>query len=106
MKGKISLGEFIKDVKKELMEAQDTSGDPFFELDEVRLEVSFVLDTAAKAGGKLLVVELGAETKAQQTHKVSLTLRPLPKPAIESAEARSSRPAAKGKSAPRGPVYR
>jgi len=106
MKAQISLGDFIKDVKKELIEAQDTSGDPFFELEEVHLEVSFVLDTSAKAGGKLLVVELGGETKAQQTHKVSLTLRPLLKPTLETQEIGPSRPVAKGKTVRRRPVYR
>ncbi len=108
MKGKISLGDFIKDVKKELIEAQDTSGDPFYELEEVRLEVSFVLDASAKAGGKLLVVELGGETKAQQTHKVSLTLRPLPRPTTEIQETELTTPAAKAKNKTlsRRPVYR
>jgi len=107
MKGKISLGDFIKDVKQELIEAQDTSGDPFYELEEVRLEVSFVLDTSARAGGKLFVVELGGETKAQQTHKVSLTLRPLLKPTLETKETGSTRSATgRSKTVFRRPVYR
>ena len=89
MKGNISLGDFIQDVKRELIAAQDKSGDPFYELTDVQLEVSFVLDATAKAGGKLLVVELGGETKAQQTHKVTLKLQPLEKPV---ADAQGPRP--------------
>ena len=44
MKGRISLKDFIHEVKKELVEAQDMSGKPFYELDEVELEASFVHD--------------------------------------------------------------
>lgn len=58
MKGKIRLGEFIEDVKKELIEAQDTTGAPFLELEEVQLEVCFVLDASAKAGGNCLLLRL------------------------------------------------
>lgn len=75
MKGKISLVDFIKEVKRELREAVDTD-DPFFIMGDVELEVSFVLDVAGKGGVKLLVAEVGAETKATQTHKVKLTLTP------------------------------
>ena len=75
MKGKISLSEFIKDVKEDLKKAVDED-DPFFFLDEVELEVAFVLDAKAKAGGKFIVVDVGGETKASQTHKVKIKLTP------------------------------
>ena len=75
MKGRMSLVSFIEEVKLELL--QESKTEPFFELDEVTLEVSFVLDATAKAGVKLYVVDVGGETKAQQTHKVSLKLFPL-----------------------------
>ncbi len=75
MKGKISLVDFIKEVKRELREAADTE-DPFFIMGSVELEVSFVLDVAGRGSVKLLVAELGAESKATQTHKVKLTLTP------------------------------
>ena len=87
MKGNISLGDFIRDVKSELVAAQDRSGDPFLELHEVRLEVELRLDTTAKAGGTLFVVEVGGETSAQQTHRVSLTLQPLLQPEPETSRA-------------------
>ena len=80
MKGHIQLGSFIKQVKKELIEAQDDTGEPFYALDSVELEVSFVLDTSGKATGKLLVVELEGESKATQTHKVTLSFTPVVKP--------------------------
>ena len=85
MKGRISLNDFIHRVKAELVAAQQTrQGDPFYELKEVSLEVSFAVDASAKAGFDLYVVDLSGETKAQQTHKVTLKLTPLP---IETAEA-------------------
>ncbi len=77
MKGNISLSDFIHQVKKELIDAQHKSGDPFYRLTEVKLEVSFTLNATGKAGFDLCVVELNGETKAEQVHKVQLTLLPL-----------------------------
>jgi len=77
MKGNISIGDFIHQVKSELMDAQTATEDPFYRLEDVTLEVSFVLEAAGKAGFNLYVVELGGESKAAQTHKVTLKLRPI-----------------------------
>jgi hypothetical protein len=77
MKGRISIKEFIQRVKEELVDAQDKTGSPFYELNEVTLEISFALEATGKAGFDLYVVELGSEAKAQQSHKVSLKLTPL-----------------------------
>ena len=87
MKGRISIAEFIHKVKDELVRAQNRDGDPFYELSEVTLEVSFVLDASAKAGVDLYVLELGGETKAQQSHKVTLRLTPLTQLAQSNADA-------------------
>ena len=81
MKGNISLGDFIQQVKRELVSAQDSSDGAFLLLKEVELEVSFVLDASASAEGQLLVVKLGGETKATQTHKAVLKFTPLPRSA-------------------------
>jgi|GEM_PF-1973972 len=78
MKGKISLKDFIHQVKDELIDAQDDSKTPFYELETVELEVAFALETKGGAKGKLVVLELGGETTAAQTHRVTLTLKPLP----------------------------
>lgn len=75
MKGMISLVDFIKEVKQELRAAVDKE-DPFFEMGDVELEVTFALDATAKAGAKLFVVDIGGETKATQTHKVKVKLHP------------------------------
>jgi hypothetical protein len=78
VKGHISLKDFIHQVRDELVAAQDKTKDPFYELESVELEVTFGLDIEGGAKGKLVVVELGGKTKASQTHKVTLTLKPLP----------------------------
>ena len=77
MKGAISLGDFIHEVKDELVRAQKTVGTPFYELTEVLLEVSFTLDISGKAGFKLVVVKLEGGAKAEQMHKVTLKLIPV-----------------------------
>lgn len=77
MKGAISLGDFIHEVKDELVRAQKAGGTPFYELTEVLLEVSFTLDTSGKAGLKLVVAELEGGAKAEQMHKVTLKLIPV-----------------------------
>ena len=105
MKGNISLGAFIKDVKDELVRAQEGVGDPFYELKEVNLEVSFGLDASGKGGARLFVVELGAETKASQTHKVILKLEPIVqhrnKPKTQGEESKGT-----GGLQYRGPIYK
>jgi len=78
MKGRIDLGKFIKQVKAELISARDDGADPFYSLDSVELEVAFCLDVTGKSKAKLVVIDLEGETKAAQTHKVTLKLTPLP----------------------------
>lgn len=79
MKGNISIGDFIFQVKKELMEAETKSDKPFYELKEVNLEVSFALEASGEGAVKLYVVEAGGHATASQTHKVILKLTPLKK---------------------------
>ena len=75
MKGKISLKDFIQEVKDDLRAAVNDD-DPFFIMENVKLEVSFGLDIEAKTGAKFVVFDIGAKTKAQQTHKVTINLTP------------------------------
>jgi len=89
MKGKISLKEFIHQVKKELVDAQEGIGDPFYELENVELEVSFAIDVKGESKLDLVVIELGAEANAQQLHKVTLSLKPLTKETLSEKPAKS-----------------
>lgn len=77
MKGNISLKEFISQVSKELRNCQSRDPDnAFFELKGVTLEVSFTLDSSIKGSGKFIVVDVGADAKASQVHRVTLQLDP------------------------------
>lgn len=96
MKGNISLSDFIKEVKAELIQTIDNDN-PFFEMGEVQLEVSFSLDASAKAGAKLLVLDVGGSTKATQTHKVTIKLHPF---VYADAEEEKGPKAATGKVTP------
>lgn len=78
MKGKIELGQFIQEVKSDLQKGYDRDDDLFFSLENVTLEVSFVLEASGGGKGKLLVVDLEAAAKGTQAHKVTLDLKPLP----------------------------
>ena len=78
MKGNTELSQFVKQLKRELIAAQEKDSDPSFKLDEVELEVSFVIDGSGKAKPKLLVVDNLADTKALQVHKARLRFTPLP----------------------------
>jgi Trypsin-co-occurring domain 2 len=78
MKGRIDLGAFIQQIKKELVDAQARE-EGFMELTDVELEVHFVLDVSGTAGMKLWVLDIGGKAKASQLHKVKLQFRPLPR---------------------------
>jgi hypothetical protein len=75
MKGRISLSDFIADVKADLQKSVD-SENPFFIMGEVELEVAFTLDVSGGGKAKLLVVDISTDSKASQTHKVKIKLVP------------------------------
>ncbi len=75
MKGKISLGDFIREVKKELVQAtKDREDEPFFALTDVELEASFSLEAEGEVGMKF-IVETKGTTTASQVHKVTLKFK-------------------------------
>src|ERR1019366_6531955 len=82
---------------------QNTSGDPFYELDNVQLEVTFSVEAGGGTSFKLIVAEIGGEAKASQTHKVVLTLKPLKK--SEKADEASPLTSSASAVAGLGPVY-
>jgi hypothetical protein len=75
MKGRISLSDFIADVKADLQKSVDAEN-PFFIMGEVEIEVSFTLDVSGGGKARLLVVDLSTDSKASQTHKVKIKLTP------------------------------
>ena len=75
MKGNISLKDFIKGVKEELISSIDNET-PFFEINDVQLEVSFGVEVEAEAGFKLFVFDAKTKGSASQSHKVTISLTP------------------------------
>jgi hypothetical protein len=77
MKGKISLQDFITDVKNELITSflNDPSG--LFKISDVQLEVNFGVQIEAGVGFKCFVFDASSKSAALQSHKVSITLTPL-----------------------------
>lgn len=77
MKNRIELGDFIHQVKQELVNAQRNDDKPFYTLEEVELEVSFVLGTSGRAKGSIFVVDIEGTANSTQTHKIKLRLKPI-----------------------------
>ncbi|OWP50276.1 trypco2 family protein [Pseudomonas nitroreducens] len=75
MKGNISLTDFIKQVKEELKAAIDDN-EPFFEMGDVELEVSFAVEAEGSAKFKFYVLDIGGKAKASQTHVARIKLHP------------------------------
>jgi len=70
----LSLEEFIYQVKRELLEAQEKhEGEPaYLELQKVELEVSLVVSKTANGKVKVYVAEIGADISKEQVQRVRL----------------------------------
>jgi hypothetical protein len=74
------LRELIYRVKQELLSAeyQEKDPDPLFAIDEVTLEVHFVVEKQMSGGLSILkVVEFGSELSGQQVQKAIVKMRPI-----------------------------
>jgi len=67
MNNKLNLKDFIKEVKKELIEASSEDGEKFLELDEVELEVTFSAEVEGSASVNFFVDISGSKNFAH-TH--------------------------------------
>lgn len=78
----IGITEFIGYVRREIQkaheearrDAQNEPMRPFFELDNVELEIKFVTEKKGKAGIRLFVASLGGSYSREQTHTAKLSL--------------------------------
>jgi len=75
----VKLSELIRWVKKELLSDEALQDDPvpLFVVDEVTVEVNFVLSGGGKAGLNLQVVTVGTEVTAEQVQKAIVRMKPL-----------------------------
>jgi aspartate-semialdehyde dehydrogenase len=105
---KLSLEEFIYQVKHELLEAQKKhEGEhAYFELQRVEFEVSVAVNRAGSGKVNIYVAELGADVAKELTHVVKLAFDIIPYPDSEdsgSSSANSEKDKAKtGKISKRG----
>ncbi|MEM8535715.1 MAG: trypco2 family protein [Chloroflexota bacterium] len=76
----LSLGQFIRDVKHDLVSTQTEEDDPvpFFVIDEVIIEINFFVEGTIKGGFNLLkVVEVGSEVAEHRIQKATVHLKPI-----------------------------
>jgi hypothetical protein len=76
----ISLRELIQWVKQELLseEAQKKDQVPLFTIDEVTVEVNFVVDGKLKSGfSALRIVEAGSEVSEKRVQKAIIKMTPI-----------------------------
>jgi len=76
----ISLQELIYWVKQELLSADAREKDPvpLFTIDEVTIEVNFVVEGTIKGGfSALKVVEAGSEVSEQRVQKATIKMTPI-----------------------------
>ncbi len=75
----IGLAEFCEQVKRELLtpEAQGRSRIPLLSVEEVVLELHVGVEREASGGLNIQVFKIGGGGKVEETHKVTVTLKPL-----------------------------
>ena len=76
-KDSVSLNELIIWVKKELFTETTNDPVPLFVIDEVIIEVNFVLSGKGKSGFDLKVVNLEGELSEDRVQKAIVHLRPI-----------------------------
>jgi len=78
-KGTVRLSELIRWVKKELLSDEALQDDPvpLFVIDEVTVEVNFVLSGEGEGGFDLQVVKAGAKVAEERVQKAIVRMKPL-----------------------------
>ncbi len=78
-KNSVKLNELIHWVKKELLsdEARDNDPVPLFVIDEVTVEVNFVLSGEGGTGFDLKIVKADAKVKEDRIQKAVVRMKPL-----------------------------
>ncbi len=76
----VSLSELVHWVKQDLLSKEALENDPIplFAIDEITVEVNFVVESKAKGGISLLqVLEFGGEVGAQSVQKATIKMTPI-----------------------------
>lgn len=93
-KGSIKLSELINWVKKELLsdEARRNDPVPLFIIDEVTVEVNFVLTGEGEGGFNLVVVKADSKVGEERVQKAIVRMRPIVPPDQLAAEFATQQP--------------
>jgi hypothetical protein len=76
-KGAIGLSDLINRVKQDLLSEQAKTGADLFSIDEVTIELSFVVNGDIDSGFSLGVITLGSQVSEERIQKISLKLTPI-----------------------------
>ncbi|NMB86764.1 MAG: hypothetical protein GYA17_00295 [Chloroflexi bacterium] len=77
MNNTIGISNLIELVKKDLIDESHRSPQKLFTIDEITLEISFVVQGNINSGFNLGVVTLGSEVKEERIHKVVVKMTPI-----------------------------
>ena len=72
----IGIGEFIEQVKRELLFSRDDTT-PLLSIDQVELQLQVTTHKEGNAGIQIQVVQLGGKLSNDNVHTVKVTLTPL-----------------------------
>ena len=74
-KTEIGVKDLIKKIQEELLEFEESEG--VFSIDEITLEVNFLINGDIDSGFNLGVVSLGSQISEERVQKISIKMTPL-----------------------------
>jgi hypothetical protein len=78
---KVSLSELIRQLKSEVIAAQNSEDEEMFSLQDVTITTKFIVEASEKAGGKLdlwvVTVDADVASKGQVSHELTVKLSPI-----------------------------
>jgi hypothetical protein len=76
-KNTIGLGNMIERLKKDLLLEQPKAEPDIFSIDEVTIELNFVIDGSIESGFNLGVVTLGSQVSEERMQKITIKMTPI-----------------------------
>jgi hypothetical protein len=73
----IGISDLIARLKTELLSKQNTDEPNLFSIDEITVEVNFVIDGNIESGFNLGVVTLGSEVSEERVQKITVKMSPI-----------------------------
>ncbi len=76
-KNSIGLSELIDRLKKDLLSKQTTTEPDLFSIDEITVELNFVVDGNIESGFNFGVVTLGSQVSEERIQKITVKMTPI-----------------------------